>query len=55
MISLAHDLGYRVVAEGVETEGVRTQLVEMGCDEGQGDLFAAPMASDAFGRWLAAR
>jgi EAL domain-containing protein (putative c-di-GMP-specific phosphodiesterase class I)/GGDEF domain-containing protein len=43
MIKLSHDLGYRVVAEGVETETSRAFLRSQGCDEAQGYLFARPM------------
>ncbi len=53
MISLAHDLGYRVVAEGVETAEARGRLVEWQCDEAQGYFFGRPMAADAFDDWLA--
>lgn len=47
VIKLAHALGLRVVAEGVETAGQRDILLELGCDEMQGYLFARPMPSDA--------
>jgi EAL domain-containing protein (putative c-di-GMP-specific phosphodiesterase class I)/GGDEF domain-containing protein len=52
MISLAHDLGYHVVAEGVETATMRDWLSEAGCDEAQGYLFGRPMAADAFLEWV---
>jgi EAL domain-containing protein (putative c-di-GMP-specific phosphodiesterase class I) len=45
-IGLAHDLGLKVVAEGVETAAQRDFLVESGCDLFQGFLFYAPMAGD---------
>lgn len=38
-VALAHSLGMKVVAEGVETEGVRTKLLETGCEFGQGWYF----------------
>jgi EAL domain-containing protein (putative c-di-GMP-specific phosphodiesterase class I) len=44
MVSMAHDLGYRVVAEGIETREVYDLLESWGCDEGQGWLMGRPMA-----------
>ncbi|RYY24581.1 MAG: GGDEF domain-containing protein [Sphingomonadales bacterium] len=52
MISLSHDLGYRVVAEGIETGEAAEMLTEMGCDEGQGYFFARPMELADFEPWL---
>jgi diguanylate cyclase len=46
IVQMAHSLGLRVVAEGVETEGQRDLLVALGCDEMQGYLFARPMSAD---------
>lgn len=42
-VALAHSLGMSVVAEGVETEGVRAKLVKMKCDFGQGWYFSRPV------------
>ena len=53
MISLSHDLGYRVVAEGVETAAAADMLADMGCDEAQGYFFARPMELADFERWFA--
>ncbi|MDB5688612.1 MAG: diguanylate phosphodiesterase [Sphingomonas bacterium] len=52
MISLSHDLGYRVVAEGIETGAAAEMLSAMKCDEGQGYFFARPMELPDFERWL---
>jgi EAL domain-containing protein (putative c-di-GMP-specific phosphodiesterase class I) len=41
----------RVVAEGVETEAQRDELVRLGCDELQGYLFAKPMSATALALW----
>jgi EAL domain-containing protein (putative c-di-GMP-specific phosphodiesterase class I)/GGDEF domain-containing protein len=54
MISLARELGYRVVAEGVETANTHAWLTAMGCDEGQGYFYARPMRAEAFDSWYAA-
>ena len=43
IILLAHALGLTVIAEGVETEDQRAQLLSIGCDEIQGYLYGKPM------------
>ena len=48
VIDLAHGLGLRVVAEGVERIDVLDQLVDLGCDRAQGYLFGRPTACDEF-------
>ena len=53
VISLGHDLGLRVVAEGVEDEGAWGVLVVLGCDLLQGFLLARPMPGEDMTRWLA--
>jgi diguanylate cyclase (GGDEF)-like protein len=54
-IDLAHALGLKVVAEGVETEATARTLAALGCDWLQGYLFARPLAPEAFEAWLAER
>ena len=44
---LAHRLGMRVTAEGVETAGQLARVREMGCDLGQGYHFSPPLEADA--------
>jgi diguanylate cyclase (GGDEF)-like protein len=51
-IDLAHQLGVKVVAEGVESEAVRSELQALGCDFAQGFLFGRPMPADVFAGWL---
>ncbi len=52
VINLGRALGLRVIAEGVETEEQRQQLVALGCHEGQGWLFGRPMQADQLERWM---
>jgi diguanylate cyclase (GGDEF)-like protein len=51
-IDLGHNLGLRVVAEGVESEAVWFLLRQMGCDQGQGYFMGKPMPVDRFLEWL---
>jgi len=53
VVQMAHSLRLRVVAEGVETEAQRDELVRLGCDELQGYLFAKPMTATALASWAA--
>jgi len=55
IIELAHNLGLRVVAEGVEDEMTRNLLAEMGCDKLQGFLVSRPLSDDRLENWLLAR
>nr|WP_277924493.1 GGDEF and EAL domain-containing protein [Sphingomonas sp. CROZ-RG-20F-R02-07] len=55
MVTLSHDLGYRVVAEGVETAAAAAILADMGCEEVQGYYFARPMEVTDFWQWLVAQ
>lgn len=48
VIAMAHSLGLRVVAEGVETEGQLRFLRKQRCDEIQGYYFSPPVPVEAF-------
>jgi EAL domain-containing protein (putative c-di-GMP-specific phosphodiesterase class I) len=54
IVSLARTLDLDVVAEGIELDGHRQALVDMGCPYGQGYLFSRPATVDEIGRWLVA-
>jgi len=50
--ALAHELGFRVVVEGVENATVYAAVADMACDEAQGFHIARPMPAAAVGPWL---
>lgn len=51
MVQLIHDLGKRVVMEGVETRGQMEACVRLGCDYIQGYYFSKPMAPHDVPTW----
>lgn len=51
VLKLAHAIGLKVVAEGVENIRQRDILLRLGCDEFQGYLFARPMSARALMLW----
>ncbi|MBV8666113.1 MAG: EAL domain-containing protein [Burkholderiaceae bacterium] len=51
-IDLGHNMGLRVVAEGIESEAVWEILSRMGCDQGQGYFMSRPIAADQFAEWV---
>ena len=55
IVTLAHNLQLKVIAEGVETEEQRTFLRLLRCDEGQGYLFGKPMPEDVLAATLKGR
>jgi diguanylate cyclase (GGDEF)-like protein/PAS domain S-box-containing protein len=46
IVSLAHDLGMDVVAEGAETDSDAVELSQLGCEYAQGFVFGAPMTAE---------
>jgi diguanylate cyclase (GGDEF)-like protein/PAS domain S-box-containing protein len=55
LISMAHAMGLKVVAEGVDEEGQAKELKRLGCDQMQGYLFSKPVDFDAITALLAKR
>lgn len=51
-VDLAHNLGFKVVAEGVETQAVLEKLGAIGCDSIQGYYISKPLPADALEAWL---
>ncbi len=51
-IDLAHSMGLKVVAEGVETASGWAALKRYGCETGQGYLISKPLDASAFETWL---
>ena len=52
-ISLAHELGLAVVAEGIEDQATWDLLALLGCDTAQGYFISRPLPAADFDRWLA--
>ncbi|HYD60974.1 MAG TPA: EAL domain-containing protein, partial [Noviherbaspirillum sp.] len=53
-IDLGHNMGLKVVAEGLENLAVWELLAKMGCDQGQGYYISKPMPSEQLAGWLQA-
>lgn len=52
MILMAHKLGIKVIAEGIETQEQQQLLIAAGCDFGQGFLFSEALPADEFEQFL---
>jgi len=52
-IDLGHNMGLRVVAEGIESEAVWRLLAALGCDQGQGYFMSRPIPGDKLAEWIA--
>lgn len=52
IVSMAHALHIKVIAEGIETEEQKAILVAAGCDYGQGHLFCPPVPPGAFAAFV---
>jgi diguanylate cyclase (GGDEF)-like protein len=52
VVDLAHSLGLRTIAEGVEDELTWDALDSLGCDSAQGFYLARPMPVDEFSTWM---
>jgi EAL domain-containing protein (putative c-di-GMP-specific phosphodiesterase class I) len=53
-VQLAHSLGLKAVAEGMETAWAWSKLAAFGCDYGQGYYLSRPLESGRFTQWFAA-
>jgi EAL domain-containing protein (putative c-di-GMP-specific phosphodiesterase class I) len=51
-VQLGHELGMKVVAEGIETVASWNRLRDMGCDIGQGHAFAAALDAPNLNVWI---
>jgi EAL domain-containing protein (putative c-di-GMP-specific phosphodiesterase class I) len=54
IVTLAHNLGLKVVAEGAETEAHVKQLLQLNCEQAQGYFFSRPADEKAMTQLLAA-
>jgi EAL domain-containing protein (putative c-di-GMP-specific phosphodiesterase class I)/ActR/RegA family two-component response regulator len=52
IIDLGHNLGLKIIAEGVEDVRIWRMLMERNCDYAQGFYMAKPMPAEEFNRWL---
>ncbi len=55
LISLVHQLDYRVVAEGIETASIYNQLKSWHCNEAQGYFISRPLDAEGFANFIATR
>ena len=51
-IDLAHNLGLKAVAEGVETQAAWDKLRDLGCDSAQGYFMSKPLTAEHFLEWV---
>jgi len=51
-IDLGHNLGLKVIAEGVEDAECWAKLKELGCDAAQGYFMSRPLSAEKFSEWL---
>jgi len=55
IVVLGKEMGLKIIAEGVESPALRDRVVEIGCHEAQGYLFARPMIEREFIDWFKQR
>lgn len=55
IVAMAHALGLKVIAEGIETKVQAQILAGMGCDIGQGYLFSKPVPPQRLRSWMLSR
>lgn len=51
-INLAHNLGLKIIAEGIEDTETEKMLIDMGCDMGQGYLYSKPLNDQDISSWI---
>jgi diguanylate cyclase (GGDEF)-like protein/PAS domain S-box-containing protein len=54
VIELSHNLGFAVVAEGIEDQATLSRLAELSCDSGQGFFMSHPVSAAALEQWVRA-